>query len=220
MKKYMLNKNDFLKQLEQQITFIERSSKEFDIGNEDEAIRIAVSIRILLHDTEKSKSLLQHLLVKSKIDYWNSSSDFNSENLVSHLGLTCNSMSSSPSGDKVKYLPAFSGPNKNRGDWQSFHWWWHKQPVIVDNKKNKFHRKDLVLGAANKDGGAHVDSELDETYAALTKFNSPGWLKIKNGVESPFDNNILLPSIRQIAFELMKTLEIKLDREKYIHDFK
>lgn len=31
-----------------------------------------------------------------------------------------------------------------------------------DNKNNKFSRKDIILSVANKDGGAHVDPELEE----------------------------------------------------------
>ena len=54
-----------------------------------------------------------------------------------------------------------------------FNDWWNE--IIFDDKKNKFTRHDIVTYVANQDGGAHVDSELDESYATLTKMNSLGW---------------------------------------------
>ena len=58
---------DFKEHLQKQLGFIERSCASFDEGNTDEAIRIAVSARVLLDDTEKSISLLSHLGVKDTI---------------------------------------------------------------------------------------------------------------------------------------------------------
>src|ERR1041385_7471755 len=52
---------DFQKQLEKQIGFLDRSCKAFDHGYTDESIRIATVIRVLIHDTPKSTSLLRHL---------------------------------------------------------------------------------------------------------------------------------------------------------------
>ena len=53
-----------LTHLQKQLGFIERSCASFDAGFYDEAIRIAVSIRILLHDTKSSTSLLTLLGAK------------------------------------------------------------------------------------------------------------------------------------------------------------
>ena len=56
-----------------------------------------------------------------------------------------------------------------------FNDWWNE--INFDDKKNKFTRRDIVTYVANQDGGAHVDPELDESYATLTKMNSASGLK-------------------------------------------
>lgn len=50
----------------------------------------------------------------------------------------------------------------------SQHKWWSEQTVYTF-EGGPYSRKDLVLSAANKDGGAHVDPELDKYYEHLEK---------------------------------------------------
>jgi len=83
--------------------------------------------------------------------------------------------------------------------------WWEKV-VIVDSNKNKFTRRELVLTLANKEGGAHVDPLIDEAYAELTRHNSVGWIVSDGKSEMPI-NDVELFSVRQIAHEVLKSLE-------------
>jgi hypothetical protein len=85
--------------------------------------------------------------------------------------------------------------------------WWDKKIVIRDNQKNTFTRKDLVLTIANTEGGAHVDPNLDQAYANLSRFHSLGWKFFRGDVAEDFKNNPVLSSIRQIAHEVLKTLK-------------
>ena len=50
--------------LKQNVGFIRRSCELYDQGHKEEAIRIATALRVLLHDTRRSVSLLKHLKVK------------------------------------------------------------------------------------------------------------------------------------------------------------
>lgn len=205
--KHTFSEQELIEQLGKQLGFIGRSSAAFDQGFEDEAVRLAVCIRVLVHDTDRSTSLLQHLWTKTKIDWWDSAIQFNPMSLIAHVGLT--SMVTRVEADGTvtsRHEPTFRAPLPFAGSWQGFSWWWSRQPVIVASKKQQFTRKDLVLSAANKDGGAHVDSQLDEAYAALTRFNSSGWEINRNGQVSPLDNNVAFPSMRQIAHEVLKSL--------------
>jgi hypothetical protein len=54
----------FQHELKKQLSFIENSCMAYDQGQVNEAIRIATSLRILLHDTALSISLLTHLDAK------------------------------------------------------------------------------------------------------------------------------------------------------------
>jgi hypothetical protein len=48
----------------------------------------------------------------------------------------------------------------------SFRRWWNEEAIFVHGGQSHTRRK-LVLSMANKDGGAHVDAELEEYYEAL-----------------------------------------------------
>ncbi len=56
---------DFKNQLRRQILFLQNSCRLYDEGHFEEAIRLAVALRVMLHDTDKSTSLLNHLAAKS-----------------------------------------------------------------------------------------------------------------------------------------------------------
>lgn len=57
----MVDESRYKKLLGSHIGFIERSSKLYDSGYEDEALRLATSMRVILHDTGSCTSLLTHL---------------------------------------------------------------------------------------------------------------------------------------------------------------
>lgn len=64
--------------------------------------------------------------------------------------------------------------DRNRRDPLPFDEWW-TTPVLKDMRGNAFGRREFVLGLAHMDGGAHVDPELKEAYAALSRENSFGF---------------------------------------------
>ncbi len=84
-----------------------------------------------------------------------------------------------------------------------------------------------MLGVANKDGGAHVDATLDAAYEALSRANSmgfgqtvgdePGTVGLSFSFEgprrvgdpdaTPLANDPVLASVRQIAHELIASLD-------------
>ena len=52
---------NYKEHLKRQLAFLERSCIAYDQGYTDEAIRMATVIRVLLHKTHRSTSLLAHL---------------------------------------------------------------------------------------------------------------------------------------------------------------
>ena len=81
--------------------------------------------------------------------------------------------------------------------------WWNE--IIFDDKQNVFTRKDIVLFVANNDGGAHVDPELKESFALLTKYNSLGFTNTYGN--SPLSNPIY-QAVRVIAEEFLLSVTI------------
>ena len=196
------SKKELLGHLENQISFLKSSAQSYDKGFEAEAVRMAVTIRILMHDTPKSKSLLSQL-GKKNILFYDSAYNFDPNNLMVHIGLALIRLSSR-GGEYHASLDDISPERLNRKI--PFIEWWNKI-VISDKERNKYTRKDLILFVANQDGGAHIDPSLDYKYAKLSRFDSMAWKEVKGGVESPLKNRPELVCIRQMTHEILKTLK-------------
>ena len=94
---------------------------------------------------------------------------------------------------------------------KQFDAWWN-DPVLKDAQGSVFNRRKLVLDVANEDGGAHVDPSLNPAYEALARHNSLGWVYSVGHGQQPFANSPVLASVRQIAYELDRTLTTNLGR--------
>jgi len=194
---------ELLNHLKEQIDFMNSSSHSFDQGIVGEARRLAVSIRILVHDTATSKSLLSQLN-KKQIGFLDTASPYRPNNLLTSNCLTMMRMSKG-GGEYIAPLDDLSPSRVNKKI--PFDNWWFKNIVYKDNNKKTFTRSSIVLNVADTDGGAHVDPNLDEAYAKFSKFNTLGWKYFKGGTAEEFRNTPVLPSIRQIAYEILKTLK-------------
>lgn len=192
--------------LSEQLRFLETSADRFDQGDFSEAKRMAVNIRILVHDTYNkdgtpiSQSLLKLLGIKDATQFLDSLLPTNGV-IGSYTGLVLKSVGSK-GGRYISPLDDF--PPDHVFKKVSFDDYWQKD-IFLDNKGNHFSRKTLVLAIANKDGGAHVAPELDADYAELTKNNSLGWI-YGNDLESGPLENASFAAVRQIAHEILKTL--------------
>lgn len=191
---------DLKLQLKEQIQFLLTSAKAYDEGRISEAKRLAVALRVLLHDTEKSTSLLK-LLKKKDILFYDTALDYNPNNLASFAGLVM--MKIGPEGGYVP--PLDDGPPRRYVKGKTpFEEWWTKV-VIVDLNRNQLTRRGLLLAVCNQDGGAHIDPKLDKTYADITRFQSLGDKFSFNKVEIPISGPEFA-SIRQISHEVLKSL--------------
>ena len=181
-----------------------QSAVSYDNGFEDEAKRLAVVIRVLMHDTPKSTSLLT-LLNRKDIKFYDSATPYDPNNLLPYNGLAMIGISSEKGAMYVAPLDG-GAPTRSRTRKIPFNMWWENVFVIKDKNGKTFTRKGLVLNTANTDGGAHVDAGLDAVYASLSRFNSLDWKFFRHDIEDDFRNSPVLPSIRQIAHEVLKTL--------------
>lgn len=184
--------------LNEQIEFLMLSTDLYDKGHEIEAKRMAVTIRTLVHDTRNSNSLLRQLNMKG-IKFISTCSDmFINEHSISQRGLIFTMLGS----NSPRYY-AMLDDSENCKE-LSFDKWWNEK-VIIDGDMNSFTRRDIILSVANKDGGAHIDPELDGKYASLSRENSLGNF-MKSGNEWVKYKNPELATIRQIAHEILKVL--------------
>ncbi len=186
--------------LQEQLGFLERSAEAFDAGYEAEAKRLAVTIRVLVHDTGASRSLLSQLDRKNT-KFCDSAFDVDPTSLIAHAGLA--GVSVGPLG--VKHAARLDGDDPSWFRPADFDTWWNKV-VIRDREGRQLTRRDLVLAVANQDGGAHVDPALDEDYARLSRDDTLGRYTGDVTRMIPL-TAVELVSIRQISHEVLKTLK-------------
>ncbi len=179
--------------------FLLSSAESFDRGYKNEAKRLAVSLRVLLHDTRSSTSLLKQLSKKDG-SYINTATPVEEESASSHCALAM----ISATNYEAEYIAPLDSAIIGASTWMPFEDWWNAI-VFVDKKRQTISRKELVLKIANQDGGAHVDPSLDEKYAALSRQNTMGWVKTDGVNETPLEGPEKA-AIRQIAHEVLKTL--------------
>lgn len=183
--------------LEDHLGFLERSSEAFDSGHDGEAKRLAVSLRVLFHDTSQSHSLMGQLNRLSG-EFVSSAIPHQRGNIGTHGGLV---MSAMGQGGARYFAPLDDVPLER---WLPFVDWWN-EVVFVDGVRAEITRRGLVLAVANQDGGAHVDPHLNEAYARLSRQNSMAWVYEPGGV--PIED-AAKSAIRQIAHESLKTLRL------------
>ena len=193
---------DFKMHLNTQLAFLTSSCQSFDRGFHGEAIRIATAIRVLIHDTRNQRSLLSHL---------------NGKNIV--LVSTCldiaskmqrgvgqvqifNGMGRYAPGSNPEYFPKLGGGMFHR-DLLVDEWW--NETVFILDPNAWVSRREIVVTAADKDGGAHVDAALTPTYERLV--GEGGELGIcvdEDGRESPITGHHYV-ALRQMGYELLES---------------
>src|SRR5258708_25334323 len=157
---------EFKEYLRMQLSFIVNSAAAFDRGETDEAIRMAVSIRVLLHDTGRSTSLLtqleaKNILLTSTCEPIPDGAIFGSGSMV------FTSITMTPNGPVAAMKASLGdGPPINY-HLKAEDWWNQTVFVLPHGEDRRVSRRDIVLVAANKDGGAHVDTELTPQYESL-----------------------------------------------------
>jgi len=191
------SQDDLEAHLADHIQFLRDSGDAFDSGKTGEAKRLAVSLRVLFHDTRSSHSLLGQL-GRLGGQFLSTASPLNGSEVHGHVGLATIILSDRG----AEYVASLDDVPHKR--WMPFAKWW-TEPVFVDDRKTPFSRRDLVLAIANQDGGAHVDPSLDEAYTRLSRQNSLGWVYSGGTVETPL-SGADKAAVRQIAHEALITL--------------
>lgn len=197
----------FKNHLARQLRFMERSCGIYDEGYTDEAIQMAVRIRVILHPGgKKRKSLLQHLN-SGRIPLLTTSEDVREfPGLIQHDGLTSFRVSSDG-----KEVSSFAGPGEDNAlhrEYIKADRWWQQGVLFVEG--TRYSRRDVVLGVAEQEGGAHVAAEPTTEYRKLM---TPGltwdYVEVNDGVETITPAaDVRFKYVRQMAYELLNSPEL------------
>lgn len=196
--------------LAEQLEWLESSARLYDTGKKHEAKRLAVTIRVLLHDTSMSMSLLRQLGLKHRLLFLDTAGPVNRRNLLPLTPMLIFRATMTEGGLVPSYQPVFyDGPRPDSGlRALPFDDWWTMM-VLRDADLEEFSRRDLVLYLANKVGGAHVDPDTQERLDTLAKSQTVGFSVGDGRTERRIQEDPILPYVRQIAFELLEVLRVR-----------
>ncbi len=198
MAKVKQSHQELCQHLREQFRFLKNSAQAYDEGFSGEAKRLATVVRVLLHDTGVSRSLLKTLGVKEKLRYYDKLANIDRQAALFFCGV---SMRFTQNG--MQYFASLDQPKEQ----SRFSLWW--EGIVLKNHKQgvEFDRKKIILAVANMEGGTHVAPELTQAYAALSRHNSMGLKVYRGGKKAFVENGPELPIVRQCANELILTLE-------------
>lgn len=190
---------DLHKQLRRQLNFLRNSVSLYDEGCKEEAVRMAVVMRVLLHDTSNSVSLFNLLEVKYVLQIVTTAKSVESE-LVQEINFG-ELMSGMLFEKQLEYTPV----QKNTATISAIDWW--NQFVFIRDGR-LFSRRQIILSAAHKDGGAHVDYPDDDLRAVQEGF----WIRTRierdgKAISEPMENNHFR-ILRRFADELLNSKEL------------
>jgi hypothetical protein len=187
--------------------FLIKSAAAFDRGETDESIRMAVSMRVLLHDTRSSTSLLTHL--KAKDIFLTSTCQHIPDNaIVSGGTMVFTRVTMTPNGPRGEMRAALDDGPPINCHLKAQDWWDQIVFVLAHGQDRRISRKDIVLVAANKDGGAHVDAALTPQYESLKRLGGTLLSVVSNiggEVKKIEFENIHGLLIRQMVYELLNS---------------
>lgn len=192
-----MTQQELVQHLKRQITFLRNSAAAYDRGCPEEGIRIAVVIRVLFHDSGSCTSLLTHMGAKGALQLVTTARAL-PPTIAAHSLDFGELLGGMVFGETMHYAPVpTDSPTAPCPDW------WRETVLIRNNEP--YSRRDVVLTAAHKDGGAHVDKPDKHLKALREGF----WMKVtKNAAgeeirESIGDTHFRM--LRRFAEELLQS---------------
>lgn len=200
------DESEYVGALRNQVELLRNAAKSFDEGSLAEAQNLATRIRVLVHDGRgRGQSLLSQVGVKERLPYLDTALAEDPPGVIGVGGGLCSISANLGPEASSRYKAPLGRPWPERQHPPSAFVDWWEDEVLADDRGNSFSRRAFVLAVANQDGGAHFDATLDAAYAALTRDRSLTSFQPGPGGDESF-KNIAPPSIRQIAYELERTL--------------
>jgi hypothetical protein len=153
---------NILAKLREQMGFLRTSLCEFYGGNFSESVRIATTIRVLVHETGSSTPLLVHAMPNGLelpiLDQARGEGEYE-EILGFAVGVRM--------GPSLAPAVDLGSSNYSLSSVGS---WWNRTVFTFPSRfgtQLRYRRKQVVLNLANKESGAHVDENEDPDYRRL-----------------------------------------------------
>lgn len=197
------------------------AGERFDQGKLLEAKALAVQIRALLHDTEKSHALINELGLQRDLTWVDTAGVVDPKSTSAAACLTLMKIRSGR-GSHATYVPKLElyppapirtrdGGRIDRGSRIPFDHWW-TNPVVKDCDGLMFSRRQLVLAMA-RHGSEDDDVQTVAAYDSLIASQSLGWVVSGENDWAPtsLESNPVMASVRQISYEVLQSIKEQRD---------
>jgi len=186
--------------LVEQVTLLVSYCEQYDKGVLAFCKPMATAVRVLLHETGKSKSLMGQLQLRSG-RFFTVCPPLNPRNLLTECGLLVFRFSHSGG----EHLPRLHVPIGRQGRTPFPEWW--VRPIAKGKGGKTMSRMDIICAVADTDGGSHVDAGLTEIYRSFRAGEFLGWMAALEGQPKQHIHSPQYSCVRTIAHELLLTLE-------------
>jgi hypothetical protein len=159
----MMPRSTTQEKLAEQLSFLNNSLEAYKNGNHAESLRIATTIRVLVHEPKTKSSV--PLLKQVDPNYLDltilDKPDTTSPKTMQFIGIGV-----SVKADQLGVGHPVTDLTDPGLQPMPLKHWWHR-PLLIFRQNGhqvRFTRRDLLLTLADKEGGAHVDSTVPPDY--------------------------------------------------------
>ena len=220
-------KKELINDYKIQMKFLNDFCVKYDEGHTEYALQIASTLRLLLHDTNKSHALLNQLYHKgiTTVDFVDTcihqmpigkKITMPNEKVTPIVRNNLCYYTFNHSEDSEPILTPTPLLNTAKFSvYRSFGIWWNKTTTIC-YPNSIITRKRVVTLLANNDGGAHIDPNIEEDLRKLKRIEVKALTICApiNGVDKKYIaeiDKVLYATVRQIAEE------VRISFEKHIN---
>jgi hypothetical protein len=147
--------------LDEQRHLLRKSIDGLAVGDLAEALRVSTILRILMHESGSTKPLLKQL-----------ATDYLNLEILDTPPPSAGAIFSIPVSFRISSEGVYLNPrlSDERVPAPLGRWW--ERPCLILMGLGGFSRRELVLGLANKEGGAHIDLSVSNRYGKLLEYKS------------------------------------------------
>ncbi len=179
---------DYLTHLKQQYDFLVSDIDQFEKGHSHFGVKIASTLRTIFHNTTFSKSILPQLADKYQIKLI-----FKSKGQGFVTDPSCRLYIGFTIGNRIVPRNYFNLPFFIETVFESY---WNA--IVYKEGDILYTRKQLILFAANKWGGSHVDPEIPLKYLTLIDSSGPKLVSQAYGEETIITRIVYETSIQVV----------------------
>ena len=184
------------KKLEEQLKLLKNSAELFDKGKNEEALNIAIRLRVLFY---RDEALLEQLGQKKTIRILSTLEDYSKDPLLKNIKIQSSVHFLTSNGQRA-FL------NKTgRSEFIPLEKWLTETIITLENKP--YSRIDIIKITAHKDGAAHIEIDHESLKPFITPFGKFTINENNKPVTKEISSHHYI-LLRQIAYEVLHSEEL------------